>query len=215
MGLHRPRQRPSFGRGGARRHRPPAGRPRQPDPPQPDPRLRHPRHTACRRPGLPGSAVQLRGQRHRAPEPGHDHRRRLRTAGCRNAGERANPPGSCQTLKMRGRWLNPTQPQTLQGAVLLLYLNSALSLLFSLGYLGPYGLLIVAGGVGGGWGIANERKWGYGLGLVVALAPFLISLAFFHTILPGGNILAAAFPIVLVVLLLHPQSREYQRIWFK
>jgi len=116
---------------------------------------------------------------------------------------------------MHNRWVNMSQPQTLVGAVMLLYLNSALSLLFSLGFLGPYGLLIVAGGVAGGWGIANERKWGYGLGLIVALAPFLGSLAFSHSILPGGNILAAAFPILLVALLLHPQSRDYQRIWFK
>jgi hypothetical protein len=114
-----------------------------------------------------------------------------------------------------GRWLNPSQPQTLQSAVLLLYISSGLSLLFSFGFLGPIGLLIVGGGVAGGWGIANERKWGYGLALAVAIAPFLFSLAIAHVLLPGGNIVSAAFDILLLVLLLHNNSREYQRIWFK
>ena len=31
----------------------------------------------------------------------------------------------------------------------------------------------------------------------------------------GGNLVNMAFSIALVALLLHPQSREYQRIWFR
>ena len=29
-----------------------------------------------------------------------------------------------------------------------------------------------------------------------------------------GLILAAVYPVLLLVLLAHPQSREYERIWF-
>jgi len=42
-------------------------------------------------------------------------------------------------------------------------------------------LAIVAGSVGAGWGIANEKKWGYYLGVGMALFPS-----------PGGCITAVA-----------------------
>ena len=112
------------------------------------------------------------------------------------------------------RWLNPSQPQTLQSAVILLYINAALSLLFSFGALNNPFILLSLGGIGAGWGIANEHKWGYGLGIGVALAPFVLSVVFLRQLLPGG-LINSAFAILLVVLLLHPHSRDYQRVWFK
>src|SRR2546423_1401107 len=75
-------------------------------------------------------------------------------------------PDAAGTKRVRGeprRWTNPSQPQTLQIAVFLLYINAFFALLG--GLFSPIGLLLVAGGVGAGFGIANERKWGYGLGL--------------------------------------------------
>ena len=69
----------------------------------------------------------------------------------------------------------------------------------------------------GGYGIANEKRWGYGL-------------AVGHRDPPGGRaarvraaatcsafplILTLIFDVALVALLVHPESREYQRIWFK
>ncbi len=112
------------------------------------------------------------------------------------------------------RWLNPSQPQTLQIAVFLLYINAFFAVLFG-GFLHPYGLATIAGGIGAGFGIANEKKWGYGLAVVVATLPFLVRLAYngINGIL-GGDIINLMFEIALVALLIHPQSRDYQRIWF-
>ena len=117
----------------------------------------------------------------------------------------------------RRRWLNQSQPQTLVFACFLLYLNAAFALLgvlFSLGGLDPLTTIVIAAGVGGGYGIANERKWGYMLALGAAFAPLVIPLMFGVNPLSAGPI-NLLFEILLVVLLLHTQSREYQRIWFK
>ena len=65
-----------------------------------------------------------------------------------------------------------------------------------------------------GFGIANERKWGYGLGIVMAILPFGLRLMWGQSLL-GASIVNLMFEIALVALLLHPQSRDYQRIWFK
>lgn len=115
------------------------------------------------------------------------------------------------------RLFNPAQPQTLQIATFLLYFNGVFAFIGLLGNSGSYFLLrvlLVAGGVLGGFGIANEQKWGYGLGIAMSFAPFMINFWLFKDPLPG-NLLALMFDIALVALLLHPQSREYQRIWFK
>jgi hypothetical protein len=108
------------------------------------------------------------------------------------------------------QWTNPSQPQTLQIAVFLLYMNAVFALLF--GGLGSiYGIMIIAGGVAGGLGIAQEKRWGYGMALAVALLPFVLIIA--GKALATG-LIGLLFDIALVALLLHPQSREYQRIWF-
>jgi hypothetical protein len=110
------------------------------------------------------------------------------------------------------RFVNPGQPQTLQIAVFLLYLNAAFTLLFG-GFLSPFGLLLIVGGAAAGFGIANEKKWGYGLGLAMAFAPFVLRLVYGGSLL-GASLINLMFEIALVALLLHPQSRDYQRIWF-
>jgi hypothetical protein len=112
------------------------------------------------------------------------------------------------------QWTNPSQPQTLQIAVFLLYIN-AFFIVIQGGVFSPFGLLIVIGGVAAGVGIAQEKRWGYGLGLAMAFLPFVlrIALAGIGGLL-GGNLLNLMFEVALVALLLHPQSREYQRIWF-
>jgi hypothetical protein len=107
------------------------------------------------------------------------------------------------------RWLDRTQPQTLFMAVILLYVNSVFLALSHLS--NPLALLIAAGGVAAGYGIANEKKWGYGLAIAVAVAPLV--LVFTQSL--GTDLITLMFEIALVALLLHPQSREYQRIWFK
>jgi hypothetical protein len=107
------------------------------------------------------------------------------------------------------RWTNPSQPQTLQIAVFLLYINAFFAFLG----LSPLSLLYAAGDVGAGFGIANEHKWGYGLGLLMAFLP-LVTTILYGGALIGTGLVTLAFEIALVALLLHPQSRDYQRIWF-
>jgi hypothetical protein len=108
------------------------------------------------------------------------------------------------------RWTNPTQPQTLQIAVFLLYFDAFFALFSGLGGLA---LPVAAGSAGGGFGIANNRRWGYTLGLVMAFFPFAFRLALGVSPL-GFSLFNLMFEIALVALLLHPQSRDYQRIWF-
>jgi len=112
------------------------------------------------------------------------------------------------------RWVNPHQPQTLYMAVLLCYIQGVFSLL-SFPTFGVFALLILVGLIAGGFGIANEKKWGYLLALVTAGFQVLIVLAVYRTIADVGVIIQLAFDILLVVLLAHPMSRSYQRIWFK
>jgi hypothetical protein len=112
---------------------------------------------------------------------------------------------------MPNRWLDRTQPQTLYIAVILLYINAVFGLISGLSLIA---LAIVAGQVAAGWGIANEKKWGYLLGIVMACLPFILRILFLHNPF-ATTLISLMFEVALVALLLHPQSREYQRIWFK
>ncbi|MEA3055988.1 MAG: hypothetical protein QOD30_1420 [Actinomycetota bacterium] len=116
------------------------------------------------------------------------------------------------------RWTNPTQPQTLQVAVFLLYANAVLgfilgNVLFIWGALiGTAGLICFAAA---GFGIANDKRWGYNLGLGVASAETLTLLRIIFGSSGGhGFTISLMFAAALVALLLHPQSRDYQKIWF-
>jgi hypothetical protein len=116
------------------------------------------------------------------------------------------------------RWLNPTQPQTLQIAVMLLYLNAIFAVIGAViaGGLSLIGLGLAVAQAIGGYGIANERKWGYILGVVAAVLQLLVLILYFvEGLVVGLGVISLIFYIALVALLLHPQSREYQRIWFK
>jgi hypothetical protein len=114
------------------------------------------------------------------------------------------------------RWTNPTQPQTLQSSVILLYLNAAFSILFGLS---GVALVLGVGRVAAGWGCANERKWGYQLAVAMAILPFVVLFAMNSVSTVADNLFQVlvgfAFDIVLLALLLHPQTRTYQRIWFR
>jgi hypothetical protein len=106
------------------------------------------------------------------------------------------------------RFFDQSQPQTLQIATLLLYFDAVFALLglaalFALGY------------GAAGFGMANGKKWGYALALVMAVLRLVFILAVgslsavirFHAI-------ELMFAVALLALVLHPQSREYQRVWF-
>jgi hypothetical protein len=141
------------------------------------------------------------------------------------------------------RWVNPTLPQTMQIAVFLLYFEAGSTLLFGLE--GQYAVLpgssfTIQGGLSNpalriglpiafalsAYLIANERKRGYLLGIVVAGLPLLCRLLIAFGISLGVSGLASLKPWdydqigllfegALFALLVHTQSRDYQRIWFK
>ena len=118
-------------------------------------------------------------------------------------------------------WVNPRQPQTLYIAQMLMYFQGGFTLVFTvLGtrYLTIYSLLIAVGKVMSAFGIANERRWGYRLGVVVAVLP-LVGLAVLVVIDSLGwlwsDLIGLLFDIALLALLLHPMSRGYQRYWPK
>jgi len=134
----------------------------------------------------------------------------------------------------RRKWLDRMQPQTLQIATWLLYINGFFALVelidgggvlhyfkerYALGFV--LGLAIVAAHVAGGFLMANERKIGWKVSLVAAASPFVLTYVAYTQIgasmryrLFGGSLLSFAFDAALLALLLHRQSREHQRIWY-
>jgi hypothetical protein len=115
------------------------------------------------------------------------------------------------------RWFNPHLPQTLQIATFLLYIN-ALFLFLYRWFAFALGLVVIVGFVAGAFGIANEKKWGYvvAVGAAILKILLLLTLAPLSTIFNDLNLLLDfMFDVALIALLLHPQSREYQKIWFR
>lgn len=114
------------------------------------------------------------------------------------------------------RWFNPTQPQTLQIAVLLCYISAVFAFLGG-AFRWWIGLVILAGLVGGAVGVANEKKWGYAVAVGVAALQVLIVLVVWQgEVLERFDVLLSfAFDVALLALLVHPMSRDYQRIWFR
>ncbi len=143
------------------------------------------------------------------------------------------------------RFFNPSQPQTLQVAVFLLYANVVVGLLFRTGNQGEFGLAVLsllrspgaldtarlvgnllavaflAGSAACAYLIANERRIGWKMGVVVAAAP-LVALAIILTIgypsrvgLADIEFISLLFDIALLALLLHDQTRSYEKVWFK
>ena len=114
------------------------------------------------------------------------------------------------------RWTNPGHPQTLQIAVFLLYANAVFGLVFQAPFLlfGPtLGFLVIAAYAAGGFGLANDQNWGYGVSVAVSALVLVASVVKLG--LGVGNLINIMFDVALLVLLLHPQSRSYQQIWFK
>ncbi len=108
------------------------------------------------------------------------------------------------------RFFDPSQPQTLQIATILFYIEAFFALVGSVGAALPFVLAFGAAG----YGIANGKKWGYILGLVFALLRLGLQLVGQSLTSALNDPIGLMFAIALVALLLHPQSREYQKIWF-
>jgi hypothetical protein len=133
------------------------------------------------------------------------------------------------------------QPQTLQIATWLLYLNGfflLVDVVDTSDYLGYYraqygwgvilGIAVVALHAGGGWLMANDRRLGWRLAVVASFAPFVLRFIAYSDIdrqlpgsigiyrkLTGGSTLNALFEVALCALLLHPHSRQHQKIWYR
>jgi len=134
------------------------------------------------------------------------------------------------------KWFDRMQPQTMQIATWLLYLNGFFALISFMdnrdwiGYArvdkGAFGtiigILVVGSFIGGGFLMANDRKIGYKLALVAAFSPFALriwvlwSYPGFSAIdkITGNDTIGFIFEVALCGLLLHPQSREHQRLWY-
>ncbi|MDG2160766.1 MAG: hypothetical protein P8K65_05165 [Acidimicrobiales bacterium] len=108
------------------------------------------------------------------------------------------------------RWLNRSHPQTLLSGTMLLYIEGLFSLVR-----GEIPLLIGVAMFPAAWGIANDRRWGWRLGIGAASVNVIMPIQWYGLGSPMTLAFALLFPIVLLVLLVHPVSREYQRIWFK
>lgn len=131
-------------------------------------------------------------------------------------------------------WSNPGLPQTLRIAHILMYLRGGMGLLqavvFGSGLTGLlfgfplfwllYWLITVPGQIAAAFGIANEKKWGYRLGVASAAAPLCLRLlnavlllamarSFNFLGLLTRDPISLMFDIALLALLLHNHSREY------
>jgi hypothetical protein len=114
------------------------------------------------------------------------------------------------------RFVNPHQPQTLYMGVILCYLQAVFALLSFYRFF-LLGIFVIVGLAAGGYGIANEKKWGYNLAVAAAIVNVVILfLVFgFGALTNLGPLISLGFDAALVALLLHPMSRDYQRIWFR
>lgn len=112
------------------------------------------------------------------------------------------------------RWINPSQPQTLYGATILCYIDAVFGLLGA--GASPLFLALAIGLGAGGFGVANEKRWGYTVAVVAAVVQLgLLLMIYGFDVLGFPVILSLMFDGLLVALLVHPMSRDYQRIWFQ
>jgi len=100
-------------------------------------------------------------------------------------------------------WFPAHQPQTLQIAALLLYWNAFLGLVAGL----------AVGEAAGAFGIADGRRWGYVLVLAAAVVPLVLVIAVAGFL--GAGTRGLLLQVTLVVLLVHPTSRDDYRLWYR
>jgi hypothetical protein len=115
------------------------------------------------------------------------------------------------------KWVNHFQPQTLVIATFLCYVDAIFGLIFGIAATSAIAaLVVIAALAAGGFGIANEKRWGYAVAVLGAVLQVVMLIAYYGAdVLASTAIISLLFDGALVALLLHPMSREYQRIWFK
>ena len=120
------------------------------------------------------------------------------------------------SYRTANKWLDRSHPQTLYLANVLLYINAAFWLLDLL--LGnPIAGALAVGAVFAGVGLANEKKAGYYGAVAIAALNllFLLTLFWFGGFASISLVINVMFAIALMALLVHPMTRNYERIWFK
>lgn len=141
------------------------------------------------------------------------------------------------------RWLNPSLPQTLYIANILLYVNGVMSLLTILnigiggsGYLflplalwrshvplndlvTSYGLISLVAGLAYGFaglGLANGKRIGWQVGVGVAAGAVVLPvLAVGIDVFTSSYVISFIFDMALLVALVHPLSRQYAKVWLE
>lgn len=131
------------------------------------------------------------------------------------------------------RWLNPSQPDLLQIATMIGYFRGVMILLFGLDlqYIvfparGLLRLLVPALLAGGAYLLANGRRNGWQLLVLGAALPLMARLLLgFGISLAGDDLpsispidydeIGLIFEIALVALLVHPRSRQYEKVWLE
>lgn len=140
-----------------------------------------------------------------------------------------------QSLDFR-KWFDRVQPQTLQIATWLLYINGFFALVAFMddtdwigyarqtkgivGFL--VGIAVIGSNVVGGFLMANDRRLGYRLSIVAAFSPFALRIWLsldwdgygIIARITGRDTIGFIFEVALCALLLHTNSREHQRLWF-
>jgi hypothetical protein len=135
------------------------------------------------------------------------------------------------------RWVNPSQPDLLQIAVFLGYFRAASILLFGLDaqfiVFPAEGLLRIAlpaALAGGAYLMVQGRRIGWQLLILGAALPLVARLLlgfgiYLHDTIAKDligsvspldyDVIGLIFEVALFALLLHPRSRQYQKIWFE
>ena len=98
----------------------------------------------------------------------------------------------------------------------LLYINAVLGVV-SGGLSLLVGAVFIVGQAGGAFGMANERRWGYRLAVFISVlrVALIVMVVGLTALVKFVNLVPFMFAVALVAVLLHPMSREHQRIWFK
>ena len=119
----------------------------------------------------------------------------------------------------RFRWTNPSLPQTLQIAVLFLYISAFFAILGGLINIASIsGAVILIGGLlalVAARGMVRERRYGYLLALFYAAWDVLGTILSISGGFSAWYLIGLLLAIALAGLLLHPMSRHYYRTWFR
>lgn len=132
------------------------------------------------------------------------------------------------------RWVDPSQPDLLQIATFIGYFRGIFTLLFGLDLqfevFPAEGLLriVLAGLLASGAYLLSQRKrLGWQLLIVGAALPLIARLfVAFGIRLDGGpdfeglspleyDVIGLIFEVALLALLLHPRSRQYEKVWLE